>query len=159
MSLLQQKWRNGAWTQTDRPWVIYHPVKIQGGNVFGLFQRVPISTKYLWAHLQGNFWFQTKDKKREKENDSFVVKNHIKYMGLLPPRPFFAYQTTCMFYLFPWQRNLEFVYTALFRASSLPSKMMRPLKRKRSAFVTLLPPSPPRLKVNEIFLPRTNAKS
>ena len=50
----------------------------------------------------------TKNEKREK-NDSFLVENHAKHIGLPPPRPFSAYQTICASKLFPWQRNLEVV--------------------------------------------------
>ena len=52
-----------------------------------------------------------KNKKEVKENDSILVENHTKCIGLRPTRSFSAYQTICASDLFPWQRNLEDVYT------------------------------------------------
>ena len=48
-----------------------------------------------------------------KENDSILVENHTKCIGLRPTRPFSAYQTICASDLFPWQRNLEVVYSEM----------------------------------------------
>ena len=61
-----------------------------------------------------------KTKREEKENDSILVENHTKCIGFRPTRPFSAYQTICASDLFPWQRNLEVVYSATIDPSSLP---------------------------------------
>ena len=78
----------------------------------GLFQRAQITRKYLWAHLKCNVLDHElrKQKERRGENDSVLVENHTKCIGLRPTRPFSAHQTICASDLFPWQRNLEVVY-------------------------------------------------
>ena len=79
-------------------WVTHHPVKIWGGNVF--FWIVPAAASSDIDNISesmstpkcNSFDHELKTTREDKENDSFLVENHTKYIGLL---------TICVSDLFP----------------------------------------------------------